>query len=65
MTADHGGLNVPADARVDLDTDPRLGEGIRVVAGEPRVRYLHTEAGAAADVRATWTRGGGRPGPGL
>ncbi len=54
VTADHGGLNVPADARVDLDTDPRLGEGIRVVAGEPRVRYLHTEPGAADDVQARW-----------
>jgi hypothetical protein len=56
VTADHGGLNVPPDARVDLDTDPRLGEGVRVVAGEPRVRYLHTEPGAAADVQATWSR---------
>lgn len=55
VTADHGGLNVPPDARVDLDTDPRLGEGVRVVAGEPRVRYLHTEPGAAADVRAAWS----------
>jgi hypothetical protein len=55
VTADHGGLNVPPDARVDLDIDPRLGEGLRVVAGEPRVRYLHTEPGAAADVQATWS----------
>jgi hypothetical protein len=55
VTADHGGLNVPPDARLDLDTDPRLGAGIRVVAGEPRVRYLHTEPGAAPDVQATWT----------
>jgi hypothetical protein len=55
VTADHGGLNIPENARVDLDTDPRLGAGIRVVAGEPRVRYLHTEEGAAADVQATWS----------
>lgn len=55
VTADHGGLNVPPEARVDLDTDPRLGAGVRVVAGEPRVRYLHTEPGAAADVQAAWT----------
>jgi hypothetical protein len=55
VTADHGGVNVPANARVDLATDPRLGAGIRVVAGEPRVRYLHTEPGAAADVRAAWS----------
>ena len=54
VTADHGGLNVPPDARVDLDTDPGLGAGVRVVAGEPRVRYLHTEPGAAADVHAAW-----------
>jgi hypothetical protein len=26
-----------------------------VVAGEPRVRYLHTEPGAAVDVQATWS----------
>lgn len=54
VTADHGGLNVPPGARIDLDADPRLGEGIRVVAGEPRVRYLHTEPGAGPDVHAAW-----------
>jgi len=54
VTADHGGLNVPANARIDFDTDPRLAAGVRVVAGEPRVRYLHTEPGATADVLATW-----------
>jgi Type I phosphodiesterase / nucleotide pyrophosphatase len=54
VTADHGGLNVGPQNRVDSDADPRLSEGVRVVAGEPRVRYLHTEHGAADDVRATW-----------
>lgn len=54
VTADHGGINVPPEARIDLDADPRLAAGIRVVAGEPRVRYLHTEPGAAADVQAVW-----------
>lgn len=53
VTADHGGLNV--DGCIDLDADPRLAAGIRVVAGEPRVRYLHTEPGAAPDVVAAWT----------
>ena len=39
-----------------MDADlPQLADGVRVVAGEPRVRYLHTEPGAAADVQATWT----------
>jgi len=54
VTADHGQLDVPLDMRFDLDLDPRLRAGVRVVAGEPRVRYLHTERGATADVLATW-----------
>ncbi|WP_329102500.1 alkaline phosphatase family protein [Micromonospora sp. NBC_01699] len=55
VTADHGQLNVPPDRRFDLDLDPRLRAGVRVVAGEARVRYLHTEPGATDDVLATWT----------
>ncbi|MBX7264702.1 alkaline phosphatase family protein [Micromonospora sp. Llam7] len=55
VTADHGQLNVPAGHRFDLDTDPRLTDGVRVVAGEPRVRYLHVAPGAAADVTAAWS----------
>jgi hypothetical protein len=55
VTADHGQLNVPAGHRVDLDTDPRLRAGVRVVSGEPRVRYLHVEPGAVADVLAAWS----------
>lgn len=54
VTADHGMLNVPPDGRIDLDTDPRLGAGLRVVAGEARVRYLHVLPGARDDVLATW-----------
>jgi hypothetical protein len=55
VTADHGQLNVPPEDRFDLDTDPRLGAGIRLVAGEPRVRYLHVQPGAVADVVAAWS----------
>lgn len=54
VTADHGGLDVAADARFDIGTNAALAAGIRVVAGEPRVRYLHTLAGATPDVVATW-----------
>lgn len=54
VTADHGGLDVGPDARIDLDAEPALAEGVQVVAGEPRVRYLHTRDGAAEDVLATW-----------
>ncbi len=54
VTADHGMLDVPADERIDVDTDRQLRSGVRVVAGEPRVRYLHTRRGAREDVIATW-----------
>ena len=54
VTADHGQLDIPADRRLDLDQDARLRAGVAVVAGEPRVRYLHTLPGAAPDVIATW-----------
>jgi len=54
VTADHGQLDVPDDLRFDVDADPRLRAGIEVLAGEPRVRYLHTVAGARDDVVAAW-----------
>lgn len=54
VTADHGGLDVRAEGRIDIGTDPDLAGGLRVVAGEPRVRYLHTLPGAAEDVIDTW-----------
>jgi hypothetical protein len=54
VTADHGQLDVPADYRFDLDADLRLRAGVEVVAGEARVRYLHTAPGAAGDVIDTW-----------
>ncbi|MGN9808706.1 alkaline phosphatase family protein [Micromonospora sp. BQ11] len=55
VTADHGQLDIPVGHRVDLDTDPRLRAGVTVVAGEPRVRYLHVEPGARDDVIAGWS----------
>lgn len=54
VTADHGQVDVPEDRRFDVDTDPPLRAGIRVIAGEPRVRYLHTLPGSRDDVVAVW-----------
>ncbi|MFI5838446.1 alkaline phosphatase family protein [Catenuloplanes sp. NPDC051500] len=54
VTADHGQIDVPHNRRYDLDTDPRLSSGLRFVAGEPRVRYLHVTPGAEDDVIAAW-----------
>jgi predicted AlkP superfamily pyrophosphatase or phosphodiesterase len=55
VTADHGMVPVPEDSRVDVDTDPRLQAGVRLVGGEARARHLYTEPGATDDVRAAWT----------
>lgn len=55
VTADHGQLNIPLEHRFDLDADPRLRAGVTVVAGEPRVRYLHVRPGARDDVVAAWS----------
>jgi hypothetical protein len=54
VTADHGMLDVPAGTRVDLDEEPDLTDGVRLLAGEPRARYVHTEPGAEDDVLHRW-----------
>jgi hypothetical protein len=54
VTADHGMLDVPQTTRLDLDRHPDLGEGVRLLAGEPRARYVHVHEGAADDVLERW-----------
>lgn len=54
VTADHGMLDVPPGNRLDMAAVPELAAGVRVVAGEARVRYLHAEPGAGPDVLAAW-----------
>ena len=54
VTADHGGLDSSPQSRFDVGTDDRLSAGVRLVAGEPRVRYLHTVDGAQEDVADAW-----------
>lgn len=49
VTADHG--MITAGERIDFDTEPLLWQGVRVIAGEPRVRYLHIET---AEVLPVW-----------
>jgi hypothetical protein len=55
VTADHGMLDVPPETRLDLDDDDSgLDDGVRLLTGEPRARYVHAEPGAAADVLDRW-----------
>ena len=54
VTADHGMVDVPAEAKVDVGTSDVLREGVRALAGEPRARHVHAVPGAADDVLARW-----------
>ena len=54
VTADHGMVDVPDSTRLDVGEEPGLSDGVRLLTGEPRARYVHTEPGAAEDVLATW-----------
>lgn len=54
LTADHGMVDVPLDARIDIAKTPHLRDGVALVGGEMRALHLYTEPGASADVLATW-----------
>ena len=53
VTADHGMVDCPEDARIDVDT-MSLREGVECLAGEPRMRHVYAKHGAAEDVAQTW-----------
>lgn len=54
VTADHGMVHVPEDAKLDADALPQFRDGVAALAGEPRARYVHCVAGAATDVLQRW-----------
>jgi hypothetical protein len=54
VTADHGMVDVPADARTDLAEDAELADGVLLTGGEPRAPMLYCAPGAVEDVLATW-----------
>ena len=50
ITADHGMVDVPHSARLDLATVPALRDGIAILGGEPRFAQLYCRAGRSAQV---------------
>lgn len=54
VTGDHG--MVAVSEKVDVDTEPVLQQGVRLVSGEARVRHVYAVPGAAADVLGAWQR---------
>ncbi|MGA7207227.1 MAG: nucleotide pyrophosphatase/phosphodiesterase family protein [Specibacter sp.] len=51
LTADHGMVDVPRNARIDYSQFPELVAGVRHTAGEPRMVHLYLEPDAGAPVR--------------
>ena len=54
VSGDHGMVDLAEYQRLDLDDEPELGRGIRMLAGEARARHLFLTPGAQADVLAAW-----------
>lgn len=54
VTADHGMVDIPADARIDVAHDAGLRDGVHLVGGELRVPQVYCRPGAADAVFAAW-----------
>lgn len=54
VTSDHGMVAVPDAHRIDIDA-PQYAADVRLLAGEPRMRHIYTDA--PDSVRERWTQG--------
>ena len=54
VVADHGMVDGPRDARVDVDAVDGMRDGVALLGGEARFRHLYCSAGAVPDVVTTW-----------
>ncbi|KQY64077.1 MULTISPECIES: alkaline phosphatase family protein [unclassified Nocardioides] len=54
VVADHGMVDSPMSARVDVDEHLELRDGLALMGGEARFRHLYCRPGAVDDLVATW-----------
>ncbi len=54
VTGDHGLMDVGDEDKLDVADLPGLQDGVRMLGGEPRARFVYARPGAAADVAAAW-----------
>ena len=54
VVADHGMVDSPPEARIDVDEHPELRDGVSLLGGEARFRHLYAQQGAVDDVVSTW-----------
>lgn len=53
VTADHGMVDCPPDAKVAIESLPGFVD-VTLVAGEPRMRHVYVQPGASEDLAQTW-----------
>ena len=54
VVADHGMVDSPRDARVDVDAVDGMRDGVWLLGGEARFRHLYCSGRAVDDVLTTW-----------
>ncbi len=54
VVADHGMIDSPQSARIDVDGHLHLRDGVSLIGGEARFRHLYCRPGSVDDVAATW-----------
>lgn len=54
VVGDHGMVDIDEEGIVDVAQEPALLDGVRLLAGEPRLRHVHARDGAEQDVLAAW-----------
>jgi hypothetical protein len=54
VVADHGMIDSPTDARIDVDERLELRDGVALIGGEARFRHVYCQRGAVDEVAATW-----------
>ncbi|MGZ4437520.1 MAG: alkaline phosphatase family protein, partial [Nocardioidaceae bacterium] len=54
VVADHGMVDSPEDARLDVADRPELLDGVALLGGEARFRHVYCRGGAVDDVLAAW-----------
>jgi hypothetical protein len=54
VVADHGMVDSPREARVDVDEVDGMRDGVALLGGEARFRHLYCPSRAVDDVVATW-----------
>ncbi|MGN6722096.1 MAG: alkaline phosphatase family protein, partial [Marmoricola sp.] len=54
ITADHGMVDIPQGRKFDVDASPGLRQGVTLIGGEARFRYLYCEPDLADNVARRW-----------